>query len=105
MANEVVLLDCWDLWNKSPLLLKINPVDKKISVLVHKENLIYKSLVILQCIDEVYCYYSASFPLQAFFKLIAWAQRCLKREIASMSLPDSEKVYDFAIGMKQRMGI
>lgn len=38
-------------------------------------------------------------------KLIAWAKRCLERESVSKSLPDSEKVYDFVNGMKQRMGI
>lgn len=38
-------------------------------------------------------------------KLIAWAKRCLERESVSKSLPDSEKVFDFVNGIRQRMGI
>eukprot|EP00262_Sarcandra_glabra_P006321 TRINITY_DN184_c0_g1_i2.p1 TRINITY_DN184_c0_g1~~TRINITY_DN184_c0_g1_i2.p1 ORF type:complete len:154 (+),score=17.95 TRINITY_DN184_c0_g1_i2:66-464(+) len=76
MADEVILLDLWaspfgmrvrialeekgvkyeykeeNVFEKGPLLLKMNPIHKKIPVLVHNGKPICESLIIVQYINE-----------------------------------------------------
>ncbi|XP_061371525.1 glutathione S-transferase 3-like [Gastrolobium bilobum] len=92
MEDEVVLLDTWasmfgmrvrialaekgvkyeykeeDLRNKSPLLLQMNPVHKKIPVLIHNGKPICESAIIVQYIDEVWNHNPSLMPSDPYQK-------------------------------------
>ncbi|KAG7960766.1 hypothetical protein I3843_10G141400 [Carya illinoinensis] len=106
MADEVLLFGAWaspfsrrieialklkgveykyfqeDLYNKSPSLLKYNPIHKKVPVLVHNGKCILESQVILEYIDETWKGYPI-FPRDPYEKAIArfWSkfidEKCL----------------------------
>ncbi|KEH38381.1 putative glutathione transferase [Medicago truncatula] len=99
MADEVILLNYWpspfgmrlkivlaekgikheyreeDLSNKSPLLLQMNPVHKKIPVLIHNGKPVCESLIAVQYIDEVWNDKSPFLPSDPYQKAQArfWA--------------------------------
>ena len=99
MADEVILLDFWpspfgmrarvalaekgieyeykeeNLSDKSPLLLKMNPVKKQIPVLIHNGKPVCESLIIVRYIDEVWKCISPLLPSDSYQRAHAmfWA--------------------------------
>ncbi|KAI3949442.1 hypothetical protein MKX01_000090 [Papaver californicum] len=99
MADEVVLMSFWpsmfgnrvkialalkgieyeyieeNLRDKSPLLIQMNPINKKIPVLVHNGKPICESLLIVEYIDDVWNHKSPLLPTDPYQKSQAkfWA--------------------------------
>ncbi|KAM7251522.1 hypothetical protein ACFE04_023405 [Oxalis oulophora] len=217
-TEEVILLDFWpsgfgmrarialaekqvkyeyreeDIFNKNDFLLQMNPVHKKIPVLVHNGKPVCESLIIVEYIDQVWnetspllpsdpyeraqarfwadyidkklyepgkrigftkgeeheqgkkdyieilktlegqlgnkSYFGgesfgfvdiALIPFYCWFhtneifgnikiesecpKLIAWAKRCMEKESVAKSLPDENKIYEYACFLRKKFGI
>jgi len=131
MAAKVVLLDFWpsmfgmrlrialaekgieyeyreeDLRNKSPLLLKMNPIHKKIPVLIHDDKPVCESLIAVQYIDEVWHQKSPLLPSDPYQKSQAlfWADYVDKKIYdASRKLWQSKTAEDLAAGKEEFIG-
>ncbi|XP_021719935.1 glutathione S-transferase U8-like [Chenopodium quinoa] len=87
-----------DIQNKSPELLKCNPVHKKVPVLVRDGKPIAESLVILEYIDEMWNDKLAILPEQPYERAMArfWArfidEKCLPSIWKAFWGPENEQV-------------
>ncbi|XP_050219648.1 probable glutathione S-transferase [Mercurialis annua] len=146
MGDEVTLLDFWpspfgmrlrialaekevkheyveeDLRNKSPLLLKMNPVHKKIPVLIHNGKPVCESLIALQYIDEVWHDKSPLLPSDPYSRAQArfwadfvdkkiydhgrkiWTTKGEEQETAKKDFIDALKVLEAELGDKPYFG-
>ncbi|XP_043716281.1 probable glutathione S-transferase [Telopea speciosissima] len=111
-----------NLQDKSPLLVKMNPVHKKIPVLIHNGKPICESLVIVQYIDEVWKETSPLLPSDPYLRAQAkfWAdfidkkifdygwKTCISKgeenEAAKKDLIESLKVLEGELGEKPYFG-
>lgn len=146
MAEEVVLLGFWaspfamrvkialaekeidyvsreqNLFNKSSLLLEMNPVYKKVPVLIHEGKPICESLIIIQYIDEVWKHKAPLFPSDPCERAHArfwadyvdkhifpnaqllWARKGESQEAAKKDLIESFKALEGELGDKPYFG-
>ncbi|GMN60528.1 hypothetical protein TIFTF001_029617 [Ficus carica] len=146
MADEVVLLDFWasmfgmrvrvalaekgikyegkeeDLTNKSPLLLQMNPIHKKMPVLIHNGKPICESLIIVQYIDEVWHDRAPLLPSDPYQKAQArfwadfidkkiynsgwkvWTTKGEEQEAGKKEFLDSLKTWEAELGDKPYFG-
>ncbi|XP_074311226.1 putative glutathione S-transferase [Silene latifolia] len=144
--NEVILLDFWpsafgmrvrialaekgveyeykdeDLMNKSELLLKMNPIHKKIPVLVHNNKPVCESSIIVQYIDEVWTDKSPLLPSDPYQRAQArfwadfidkktydgskkiWMSTGEEQEVAKKEFIENLKVLEEQLGDKPYFG-
>ncbi|KAG5554325.1 hypothetical protein RHGRI_011995 [Rhododendron griersonianum] len=78
-----------DILNKSPLLLELNPVHKKVPVLIHGDKVILESFIILEYIDEKWKQFPIM-PQDPYDRAMArfWAKFAEEKEVGSMTIVD-----------------
>ncbi|XP_010476862.1 PREDICTED: glutathione S-transferase U25 [Camelina sativa] len=127
MADEVILLDFWpsmfgmrtrialeeknvkfdyreqDLWNKSPILLEMNPVHNKIPVLIHNGKPVCESLIQVEYIDEVWPGVNPLLPSDPYQRAQAkfWGDYIDKKVYASARLTWGAKGEEQEAGKKE----
>ncbi|CAM8900918.1 unnamed protein product [Rhodiola kirilowii] len=146
MANEVILLDSLfsmfgmrvrialrekgvefeyreqDLRNKSDLLLKMNPIHKKIPVLIHNGKPVCESSIAVQYIDEVWNDRAPLLPLEPYQRAQArflvdfidkkfyeagrkiWTTKGEEQETGKKDFIESVKVLEAELGDKKFFG-
>uniref|UniRef100_A0A6N2NH11 glutathione transferase n=1 Tax=Salix viminalis TaxID=40686 RepID=A0A6N2NH11_SALVM len=111
-----------DLRNKSSTLLKMNPVHKKIPVLIHNGTPICESMIIVQYIDEVWSQKSSLLPSDPYRRAHArfwadyidkkiypigrnlWASEGEVKESSKKDLVECFKVLEEELGEKPYFG-
>ncbi|RVW79443.1 putative glutathione S-transferase [Vitis vinifera] len=96
-----------DLRNKSPLLLEMNPVHKKIPVLIHNGKPICESLIIVQYIDEVWKDKSPLLPSDPYQRAQArkiWTTKGEDQEAAKKEFIECLKLLEGELGEKPYFG-
>lgn len=91
-----------DLWNKSELLLKSNPVHKKVPVLIHNNTPISESLIQVQYIDETWTDAASFLPSDPQSRATArfWADYADK----TISFEGGRKIWGNKKGEEQEKG-
>ncbi|KAK7318844.1 hypothetical protein RJT34_03551 [Clitoria ternatea] len=97
-----------DVFNKSTLLLELNPVHKKVPVLVHNNKPIAESFVILEYIDEVWNHYPllpqhpyhraharfwANFAEQKLMES-AWVATCTREDVQENAMKAAREIME-----------